>query len=80
MSKKNFIIKIADKNDSSKVEYSHTNQPKQRKARLKQNIQASKGDAGQEYYFPRWDTFKDVPYEDITFEVFRSMDGAEAAF
>ena len=76
MSAKKSIIRVFSKSNKTIYELSHTNNVNQRIAAIQEDIKAIKGlSAGKT--FKRWEKFKDVPLEDIGFEVFGSTKNGE---
>lgn len=68
--KKSYVVRVLSKSNPNLCEYSHTNNVQQRIQRLTDNILAAKGLRPQSLNFERFAKFKDVPVEDIGFELY----------
>ena len=77
---KQYVIRISTTQNPRIAEYTQTNDPKDWSNRIRDNIRASKGEAAESLHFARWDKFKDVPYEDITIEIFVNTFGITDLF
>ena len=78
--KKQYIIEVSTKSNPSLVVRSRTNNVKQRKERLRQNILASRGQAPKSLKFDRFDPFNAHNLSDITYDIYGCFTKSENLF
>lgn len=77
MAKTEYIVRVVCTTNPALTQYSHTTTPKERIARLRENIAVVKGEKEGRIY-ERFYHFDNIPWDEIRFDIYKlTVEGAE---
>ena len=78
--KRQYIIELSTRSNPELTVRSRTTQIKRRLARLKLNIKASRNEAAESLYYPRFDVFNPYDYSELTYRIYVDFTADEDLF